>query len=204
MNKVYIAGKDLIPESIVLKEGERLDMTLVVLPGLSCDIPVSISLEGQGSYLNLRGLYVCGADERVSIRIELNHKVGGCESRQLFKGIVAGTAKTDFHGKIVVAQDAQKTIALQENHNLLLSDSARADSSPQLEIYADDVKCSHGATMGRLDEEEQFYMRSRGISLEEAKFLQIISFLSPVISELDEAERERVEDRIEKAVRSII
>ena len=103
-----------------------------------------------------------------------------------------------------MAQDAQKTEAYQENHSILLSDAARVDTKPQLEIYADDVKCSHGATVGRLNEEEQFYMRSRGIPEDEAKVLQQLSFLSPVLEHIaDEAERNEAESMVESAVRNI-
>ena len=103
-----------------------------------------------------------------------------------------------------MAQDAQKTEAYQENHNLLISDAARMDTRPQLEIYADDVKCSHGATVGRLNEEEQFYMRSRGIPEREAMVLQMLSFISPVISHIPDLQtRENVSAIAEKAIRSI-
>jgi Fe-S cluster assembly protein SufD len=111
----------------------------------------------------------------------------------------------DFYGKIIVAQDAQRTEAYQENHNILLSDGAKVDTKPQLEIYADDVKCSHGATIGRLNEEEQFYMRSRGISLEDAKVLQMISFIAPVLENIqDEAQREALAADFESSIRNII
>jgi Fe-S cluster assembly protein SufD len=111
----------------------------------------------------------------------------------------------DFYGKIIVAQDAQRTEAYQENHNILLSDGAKVDTKPQLEIYADDVKCSHGATIGRLNEEEQFYMRSRGITLEDAKVLQMISFIAPVLENIeDENEREAAAQRFEDAVRTMV
>lgn len=110
----------------------------------------------------------------------------------------------DFYGKIIVAQDAQRTEAYQENHNILLTDGAKVDTKPQLEIYADDVKCSHGATIGRLNEEEQFYMRSRGISLEDAKVLQMISFIAPVLEYVQEADREAVAAAFEEAIRNIV
>jgi Fe-S cluster assembly protein SufD len=126
-----------------------------------------------------------------------------CNSRQLFKGVAGGSSRVDFYGKIIVAQDAQRTEAYQENHNILLSDDARVDTKPQLEIYADDVKCSHGATIGRLNEEEQFYMRSRGITLEDAKVLQMISFLAPVLEAVPESEREDVALQLESAIRKL-
>ena len=102
-------------------------------------------------------------------------------------------------------QDAQRTEAYQENHNILLTDGAKVDTKPQLEIYADDVKCSHGATIGRLNEEEQFYMRSRGISLEDAKVLQMISFIAPVLENIeDHDERENIAADFENAIRNIV
>ena len=100
-----------------------------------------------------------------------------------------------------MAQDAQKTEAYQENHNIVLSDEALVNTKPQLEIYADDVKCSHGATVGKLNEDERFYMRSRGIPEEEAKVLQMISFVAPVIVGLDD---EILATRIENAIRSLV
>ena len=140
----------------------------------------------------------------MKIAVDMHHEVPHCNSRQLFKGIAGGKSRVDFYGKIIVAQDAQKTEAYQENHNILLSDDARVDTKPQLEIYADDVKCSHGATIGRLNEEEQFYMRSRGITLEDARVLQMISFLAPVLEAIpDEAQREEIALQLESAIRSL-
>jgi Fe-S cluster assembly protein SufD len=123
----------------------------------------------------------------------MHHRAPGCISHQLINGIAGGTSKVTFDGRIVVAPDAQQTEAYQENHNILLSETARVETTPQLEIYADDVKCSHGATVGRLDEDALFYMRTRGIPEREARMLQILSFLSPVTPEAD---RERVEKAV--------
>lgn len=114
----------------------------------------------------------------------MKHNSGGCTSRQLFKGIAGGTSEADFDGLIYVREGAQKTKACQENHTILLTDTARVETRPQLEIYADDVECSHGATTGFLNEDELFYMRSRGIPEAEARRMQMISFLSPVASRL--------------------
>ena len=150
------------------------------------------------SYVNLV------ADEKVKIAVDMHHKVPHCNSRQLFKGVAGGSSRVDFYGKIIVAQDAQRTEAYQENHNILLSDNAKVDTKPQLEIYADDVKCSHGATIGRLNEEEQFYMRSRGITLEDAKVLQMISFIAPVLENIPEADREQLSVQFEDAIRNIV
>ena len=109
---------------------------------------------------------------------------------------MGGTARASFDGLIYVAQDAQKTEAYQENHTLLLSDAARIESRPQLEIYADDVKCSHGATTGYLNPDELFYLRSRGIPEAEARQLQMIAFLAPVLRRLPEPISEEIYGRL--------
>ena len=163
--------------------GERLELTFVVLPGESRDVDVAIDLVGEGAEVSLKGLYLCGGDERVNFRILMHHRAPCCVSRQLFNGIAGGSSRVTFEGRIIVAPDAQKTEAYQENHNIVLSDRAHAETMPQLEIYADDVKCSHGATVGRLDEEALFYMRTRGVPEKDAKVLQMLSFISPVTPE---------------------
>ena len=191
--------------SMEVQAGQRSDLVLLVMPGVSCDLKMDVRLVGEGAEANIYGAYVCGGDEKVNISVDMHHDVPHCNSRQLFKGIAGGRSKVDFYGKIIVAQDAQRTEAYQENHNILLSDEAKVDTKPQLEIYADDVKCSHGATIGRLNEEEQFYMRSRGITLEDAKVLQMISFISPVLENIeDEAQREAAAADFESAIREII
>ncbi|MBR6864572.1 MAG: SufD family Fe-S cluster assembly protein [Bacteroidales bacterium] len=177
----------------VVRAGERLELTFVVLPGESRDIDVAIDLVGEGAEVTLKGLYLSGGDERVNFRILMHHRAGGCVSHQLFNGIAGGSSRVTFDGRIIVAPDAQQTEAYQENHNIVLSDNARVETTPQLEIYADDVKCSHGATVGRLDEEALFYMRTRGVPEAEARVLQMLSFLSPVTPEGD---RERVEQAV--------
>ena len=177
----------------VVRTGERLELTFVVLPGESRDIDVAIDLVGEGAEVTLKGLYLSGGDERVNFRILMHHRAGGCVSHQLFTGIAGGSSRVTFDGRIIVAPDAQQTEAYQENHNIVLSDNAHVETTPQLEIYADDVKCSHGATVGRLDEEALFYMRTRGVPEAEARVLQMLSFLSPVTPKGD---RERVEQAV--------
>ena len=192
-----------VPSHLELEAGSRTDLALIVLPGVSCDLPLQVDLLGEGAEANIAGIYICGGEEKVRIGVDMHHQVPHCNSRQLFKGIAGGNSRVDFYGKIIVAKDAQRTEAYQENHNLLLTDGAKVDTKPQLEIYADDVKCSHGATIGRLNEEEQFYMRSRGISLEDAKVLQMISFVSPVLEHIHvEQLREEVATLIEKEIRT--
>ena len=210
LQKVYVLddqasmGCESIPQRIVLERDTKVDVVVIVMPGASCDIKLDVTLAGEGAEANIYGAYVCGSQERVKISVDMHHDLPHCNSRQLFKGIAGGTSRVDFYGKIIVAQDAQRTEAYQENHNILLTDGAKVDTKPQLEIYADDVKCSHGATIGRLNEEEQFYMRSRGITLEDAKVLQMISFIAPVLENLPESDRETIAAQLEDAIRNIV
>lgn len=205
MTEVIIVSDGQLIRDIEVQSGQRKDMVLLMFPGVSCDIKLDVRLTGEGAEANVYGAYVCGGDEKVKIAVDMHHDMPHCNSRQLFKGIAGGVSKVDFYGKIIVAQDAQRTEAYQENHNILLTDGAKVDTKPQLEIYADDVKCSHGATIGRLNEEEQFYMRSRGISLEDAKVLQMISFVAPVLENIpDEAQREALAVQLEGAIRNIV
>ena len=203
MTEVVFISENGLEREIKVEAGQKTGMVLIVLTGTSCDIRLDVTLAGEGAEADIYGAYVCGADERVKIAVDMHHEVPHCNSRQLFKGIAGGTSRVDFYGKIIVAQDAQRTEAYQENHNILLSDDAKVDTKPQLEIYADDVKCSHGATIGRLNEEEQFYMRSRGITLEDARVLQMISFLAPVLDAVPESDRESIAMQLESAIRKL-
>ena len=205
LNSGHPAGQcACIPQSIVVESDAKVEIVVLIMPGVSCDLKMDVTLAGEGAEANIYGAYVCGGEEKVKISVDMHHDLPHCNSRQLFKGIAGGKSRVDFYGKIIVAQDAQRTEAYQENHNILLSDGAKVDTKPQLEIYADDVKCSHGATVGRLNEEEQFYMRSRGISLEDAKVLQMISFIAPVLEQIPEEERETVAAHLEDAIRNIV
>lgn len=188
---------------IVLDAGARADVTLIVLPGASVSSRFSIELAGADADCRLSGIYLCPDGEKVDIRVDMKHLVPQCTSCQTFKGIVSGFSSVNFYGKITVEPGSQKTEAYQANHSLLLSDTAKVHTEPQLEIYADDVKCSHGATVGKLNEDEQFYMRTRGISLEDAKVLQMISFVAPVLDGIaDEEQRMKLHEEIENAIRN--
>lgn len=187
MNReIYILGETVLPPVVRLEAGEKRSAAFVVPRGVSGSFEVVYELAGEGAELDLTGVYACCGEQKVDFRITVRHLCAGCVSHQLFKGLAEDEARVKFEGLVYVSSGAEKTEALQENHSLLLSENAFVQSSPQLEIYADDVVCSHGATVGSLDENEQFYMRSRGISLEEARRLQILSFLSPVLEGLPE------------------
>lgn len=160
-----------------------------------------VALAETGADCQLEGVYLADGTQHADNYIRMRHAVGRCTSQQLFKGVAADQAHAAFTGHIYVARDAQQTVALQENHNIVLSDDARIDTRPQLEIYADDVKCNHGATIGRLDPEAIYYMRQRGIGIDAAKRLQIEGFIDEIIDrsrieELNHLLREKIAKRL--------
>lgn len=166
---------------IAVEEDASLELAFIVLGDVRVANSLNVSLTGKGASCRLRGLWLLSGAADVKFDVRMNHEVPACTSEQMFKGILGGSARSNFFGLIKVAQDAQKTDARQQCHNLLLTGEARADARPQLEIYADDVVCTHGATVGRLDDEELFYMRSRGISLDEAKKIQLTVFAAAAL-----------------------
>ena len=144
-----------------------------------CDI--NIVLDGEGIESTLNGLYMLAGDQHADTHSRLDHARPHCHSSELYKGILDERAGGVFTGRILVRQDAQKTDAYQKNEALLLSETATINTQPQLEIFADDVKCSHGATIGQLDSEATFYLRSRGIGLDEARALLTRAFAGAII-----------------------
>ncbi len=196
MDRIYRVGIEEVPKRLTLNEQEHLRLTFIVMPGVSAEIPFEINIGKAGVNLEIYGLYLSPHSEQVKFDFTVRHLVGGSHSSQVFRGIVGGSARAEFDGLVYVAKDAQKTEAFQENHSILLSEGAVAESHPQLEIYADDVKCSHGATTGYLNPDELFYLRSRGIPEAEARKMQMISFISPVISHLPEEMKEQILSRL--------
>lgn len=195
----------VVPEAewkISLPAGASLNMVFVSLRGAEIHNRIEVALTGEGASCDLSGLYLADGTQQMEYDIRMDHLVPGCRSNQLFKGVIAGSAVTRFNGLIKVVPDAQKTEAYQANHNLLLSETARAFTRPQLEIYADDVKCSHGATIGRLDENELFYMRSRGIPEAEARLLQQLAFVQEVLDKIAAPEeRGSLQERVGQRLR---
>jgi Fe-S cluster assembly protein SufD len=151
-------------------------------------------LDGEGSECVLDGLYVLENAQHVDNHTVIDHAKPHTTSQELYKGILDGRSRGAFDGKIVVRKDAQKTVSRQTNNNLLLTSDAIVDSKPQLEIYADDVKCNHGSTIGQLDEESLFYLRSRGIGKTEARNILTFAFGAEITERLKVATiRERIE-----------
>jgi len=155
------------------------------------------TLAGEASEAVLNGLYMCDGSQHIDHQTRIEHVAPNCPSHELYKGILDGNSHGVFNGKVYVHPEAQKTDGKQSNNNLLLSDGARVDTKPQLEIFADDVKCTHGATVGRIDELALFYMRSRGIGPAQAKRLLTYAFAADVLEKIElESLKEALEAQV--------
>ncbi len=166
------------------QRSSRFQKSVVILTGGFVRNNTEIFLNGTGVESHLYGFFASGQGQHIDNYSNIEHRVPDCQSFELFKGIASANGVGVFNGRILVAEDAQRTRAFQENHNLLLSDHASVYTKPQLEIHADDVKCSHGATIGQLDEQAVFYMRQRGIGENDARKLQMFGFVNDIIEKI--------------------
>jgi Fe-S cluster assembly protein SufD len=164
--------------------GAILHSRAISLGGAIVRNDLAAVLDGEGAHASLDGVYVADGRELVDNHTSIDHAVPHCTSHELYKGILGGQARAVFNGRIVVRQDAQKTDAKQTNRALLLSDDAQINSNPQLEIFADDVKCTHGAAVGQLDEEALFYLQARGLTRQQARDMLIHAFAGEVLGEI--------------------
>jgi Fe-S cluster assembly protein SufD len=170
--------------SAELGRASRYDTTSINLGAQLSRHDVSVVMDHEGAETSVDGLYMVGSDQHTDTHSVIDHKQPHCTSHQLYKGILDGNGRAVFNGKVFVREGAQKTDAIQTNKNLLLSDKARVDTKPQLEIYADDVKCAHGAAVGQIDPEELFYLETRGIGPELGRSLLTYGFAEEVIGKI--------------------
>jgi len=159
---------------------------------------INAVLDGPGAELILNGLYLLGGAQHADHHTVIDHAQPHCASHEFFNGVLAERAHGVFNGRIIVRPGAQRTDSKQTNNNLLLSTEARADSQPQLEIYADDVKCTHGSTVGPIDQTQLYYLRSRGLSPEAARSILTYGFGAEI---LDRMRHPEVRDRLDRLVR---
>ncbi len=145
---------------------------------------ISTRFQDSGGECEMNGLYVVGGCQHIDHHTCIDHAKPRCTSREYYRGVLSGASRAVFNGKVIVQQDAQKTDAQQANHNLLLSKDAEIDTKPELQIYADDVKCAHGATIGQLDDDMMFYLRSRGISNDMAHGLLTYAFAHDIVDRI--------------------
>ena len=176
---------------VVQHESSKVQTNTITLGGKCSRNEVYAYLDGEHCESNFDGMYMLGRNQLVDNHLRVEHNMPNCDSREFYKGVLDENAKSVFTGRIYVKEDAQKTDAKQTNQNILLSNDADATSRPQLEIYADDVACTHGATTGEIDDEALLYLQTRGIPSEAARTLLIYAFLNESLDELsDETFRE--------------
>jgi Fe-S cluster assembly protein SufD len=170
--------------SAELGRSSSYDTTSINLGARLSRHDISVVLDHEGAECWVDGLYLVGANQHSDTHSVIDHKQPHCNSHQLYKGILDDNGRAVFNGKIFVREGAQKTDAMQTNKNLLLSPLARVDTKPQLEIYADDVKCAHGAAVGQIDQEELFYLETRGLNPELGRSLLTYGFAEEVIGKI--------------------
>ncbi len=184
------------------KENSHVNISGITLHNGTTRNNYEFRLLGEYAEAHIGGLAICDKEQHIDNFAFLDHAVPNCHSNELFKYALQDKSTGVFCGKILVEVDAQKTLAYQDNKNLLISEDARMYSKPQLEIYADDVKCSHGLTTGHLDDDALFYLQCRGISEKEAKMMLMVAFTKDVVDMIRiESLRERLEDLIDKRFR---
>jgi Fe-S cluster assembly protein SufD len=145
---------------------------------------VNVILDGEGIDSTINSIYMLAGDQHVDNHTFIDHARPHCNSRENYKGILNDQSRAVFNGKIYVRQDAQKTDAIQFNRNLLLTDSALVNTQPQLEIFADDVRCTHGGTVGQMDEDALFYLKARGIGETNARKITVQAFAGEIIENI--------------------
>ena len=178
------AGYHIGAMHVRLARAANFSSHAVTLGGAIVRNDAQATLDGEGADCTLNGLYLASGRRLVDNHTTIRHASPHCCSHELYKGILAGQARAVFNGKIVVAIDAQKTDARQTNKALLLSEDARINTKPELEIFADDVKCTHGATVGQLDEDALFYLRARGLAEDQARSVLIHAFAGDLLNRI--------------------
>ncbi len=196
-------GSSQITHSYYHQEGDsNLVSNIISLHGGFIRNNVNVKLNGEHAENHSTGLYLSDQGQYIDNFVFIDHASPNCFSNQLYKGVLDDTARGAFTGRILVRRDAQKTNAYQSNNNMLLTNNAKIYSRPQLEIYADDVKCSHGSTVGQLDENALFYLRSRGINYREARLMMMFAFAHDVIQNIKVMSlRNRIDDLVNKRLR---
>ncbi|MEY4110109.1 MAG: hypothetical protein RLZZ46_463 [Bacteroidota bacterium] len=178
--------------SVLIEEGGEVDTNTLTIDCVWVRNNLSIRLAGRDATAHLNGLFITAGRQHSDMRTLVEHQAEFCKSNQVYKGVLAGKSTGVFNGRIFVFKDAQKTDAYQSSKNILLTDDASVYSKPQLEIFADDVKCSHGSTTGQLSEDAQFYLQSRGLSKESARSLLVSAFASEVLETLKNDELRKI------------
>jgi len=190
-------GFSVNTNQVRLSRNGKYENTTVTLSGQLVRNNHNVELAGENSEAHLNGLFVTSNTQLVDNHTLMDHQVPNCQSNELYKGIINDRSTGVFNGKIFVRKDAQKTNAYQSSKNILLSDDGTINTKPQLEIYADDVKCSHGTSTGKIDENAMFYLNARGIGKETAKRILLNAFAGEVLDEIEiESLKQFVENKL--------
>lgn len=171
-------------EQFIQHPNSNFTINTVTLGGLLVRNGLNIIVDGQNCYTELNGVYLGREKQHIDNHTLVDHLYSNCTSSETYKGVMDGNSTGVFNGKVIVRQDAQKIEAYQSNGNILISDNSSVNSKPELEIYADDVRCSHGSTIGQLDEEAVFYLTSRGIARQSAIKLLVAAFIGEVLNKI--------------------
>ncbi len=194
-----------VNHNIFLQKNSTLNLFYFTLSGDEVSQSTRVDIRGENAECNIFGFSAAALAQKLKSDFVVNHAAASCKSTQLFKQIAAGSSSVDFGGRVIVAKDSQHTDAQQTCRTLLLSEAAHAHAQPQLEIYADDVKCSHGATVGQLDAEALFYLRSRGVGLPEAQQLLLLGFAEEVVQKISSEEiREKISAIVAERLGSLL
>ena len=198
INKIQREAKDVFHISNELFTQDRdsnFKINTITTGGLLTRNGLNVLVEGENCYTEMNGAYLGTEKQHIDNHTLIDQMYSNCTSSETYKGVMDDKSVGVFNGKVIVRQDAQNIEAYQSNGNVLLSDSSTVNSKPELEIYADDVRCSHGSTIGQIDEDALFYLRSRGISKENAKKLMVSAFIGDVLDKINnEAVRASVDN----------
>lgn len=198
VNKIQRESKDVFHisnELFVQDKDSNFKINTVTTGGLLTRNGLNVLVEGENCHTEMNGVYLGTEKQHIDNHTLIDQMYSNCTSSETYKGVMDDKSVGVFNGKVIVRQDAQKIEAYQSNGNVLLSDTSTVNSKPELEIYADDVRCSHGSTIGQIDEEAIFYLRSRGISKENAKKLMVSAFIGDVLDNINnEAVRASVDN----------
>ncbi len=193
----------LVNSTCVKQEaGSNVNINVLSFNGGAIRNEFHIDLTGEMAHADIMGMYLMDQNQHIDNQVKVLHSAPNCTSSELFKGVLDDKATGVFNGYIYVARDAQKTAAFQKNANILMTSDAKIDTMPFLEIYADDVKCSHGATVGQLDEEAMFYLMQRGIPKKDARLLLMYAFVNEVTGKIEILPlRDSIDDMVKKRLR---
>jgi Fe-S cluster assembly protein SufD len=184
-------------KEIEIRKEEKKTILLTLLGNKNCDASICIDIRGSGARVDILGIIIGSANQKIKFHTEQIHTKGGSMSNLLIRSVLFDKSRLDYSGLIRIEKDAQKSDAYQKNQNIIMSSDAWAESKPFLEILANDVKCTHGATIGKIDKEKLYYLNTRGICVRQAELLILEGFLKEVLDKIPDP---KVSDNLMQSV----